>query len=185
MIQTRGVVFLGTVQFVRETYGPDAHERVIDALPLRHQSSFRVLLRDAAWRPLSDLALYAGTAQRLLAPGDASFFRRLGRFTGRFERLHGGFESMVADPEVAMRMASKVWRSLYDQGRMEYQATGEREGTLRIHDFAATRELCEANCGAIEGLCSTDSLVARVEKTACALEGHPHCEMRVTWGPPG
>ena len=183
MIQTRGVVFLGTVQFIKETYGHEAHERVLAAVPLRHQSPFLVLLRDAAWRPLSDLAVYAATAQRLLAPDDAAFFHSLGRFTGRYERLHGGFESMVASPETAMRMASKVWRSLYDVGRMEYVATGEREGVIRIHDFRATRELCQANCGAIEGLCSNDEVLASVEETVCCLDGHPCCELRMRWGP--
>lgn len=185
MIQTRGVGFLGTVQFVKESYGPEAHERVVAALPARHRSSFLVPLRDAAWRPLGDLAIYAGTAGRLLAPDDAGFFRRLGHFTGRYERLHGGFLSMVADPETAMRMAPKVWRSLYDKGRMEFVATGEREGIIRVHGFRTTRELCEANCGAIEGLCSNESVVARVEKTACILAGSAHCEMRIAWGPRG
>ena len=33
MVRVRGIAFIGAVQFVKDAYGPEAHERVVEALP--------------------------------------------------------------------------------------------------------------------------------------------------------
>jgi CheY-like chemotaxis protein len=168
----RGAILLNTVRFVRETYGPDAHPRVLKALPADHCATFLAPIRDASWHPSADLEAYVETARALLAPQDPDFERRAGYFAGRGVR-EAGFEALLVAPE---KLATVIWRALFDSGRVEVVSHGEVETLARIYDFPTTRSACQRMLGAWEGL-----LGARVEKTACVLDGSPWCEMRVLW----
>lgn len=183
MVNARGITFLSTIRFVKETYGREAHDRILAALAPRHCGTFLGPLREASWKPLADLVAYAETGRNLLAPDDPAYYRKLGLFTGRVERQMGGFAPMVADPATAMRLAPVIWSSLFDAGRMEFVVKGEREGVARITGFKTSPELCETNRGAIEGLLGTERMAASVTQTACAAEDSPYCELRVVWSP--
>lgn len=181
MVRVRGIAFIGAMQFVKDEFGPEAHERVVEALPEANRATFTVPLRDALWRPLEDLALYAGAARRLFAPEDPTFYERLGFRAGRVERDEGGFHPMVADAPTAIRLASVIWRSLYDAGRMELLPDGDGRALARIHDFPTSPALCQANGAALSGLLGSDERPVRTQQTACALDGAPFCEYRVSW----
>jgi hypothetical protein len=181
MVRVRGIAFIGAMQFVREEFGPEAHDRVLQTLPESSRATFTGPLRDAVWKPIEDLAAYAGGARRLLAPDDPRFYQRLGFRAGRVERDQGGFHPMVADAPTAIRLAGVIWRSLYDAGRMELIADGGTRALARIHDFPTSPALCEANCAALSGLLGSDERPVRTEQRACVLEGAPYCEWAVTW----
>lgn len=181
MVLVRGIAFIGAVQFVKDEFGPEAHARVVEALPEASRVTFATPLRDAVWKPLDDLAAYAGAARRLLDPHDARFYERLGFKAGRVEREQGGFHPMVADAPTAIRLAGVIWRSLYDAGRLELIADGESSALARIHDFPTSPALCQANCAALSGLLGTDQRPVRTEQLACVLDGAPFCEYRVSW----
>lgn len=183
MAQVRGIAFIGAVTFVKDAFGADAHDRVLEVLPEANRATFAGPLRDAVWRPLEDLAAYAGAARRLLAPDDPAFYAKLGFRAGRVEREQGGFHPMVASPETAIRLGPVLWRSLYDSGRMELLADGDDRARVRIHDFAATPALCTANGAALSGLLGSDERPVTSEETACVLKGDAFCEYRVTWAP--
>lgn len=181
MVRVRGIAFMGAVQFVKEEFGPQAHQRVLDALPEPNRPTFALPLRDAVWKPLDDLVTYAGTARQLLAPEDETFYARLGFRAGRVERMEGGFHPMVADAPTAIRLGAIIWRSLYDVGRMELVADGDGRAIARIHDFPTSVALCQANCAALSGLLGSDERPVRTEQAACVLDGAPCCEYRVAW----
>jgi hypothetical protein len=181
MVRVRGIAFIGAMQFVKDEFGPDAHQRVLDALPEDNRATFATPLRDAVWKPLDDLAAYAGTAKQLLAPQDDNFYVRLGFRAGRVEREEGGFHPMVVDAPTAIRLGAVIWRSLYDRGRMELIADGEGRALARIHDFPTSTALCQANCAALSGLLGSDEQPVQSEQVACVLDGAAWCEYRVTW----
>ena len=181
MVRVRGIAFIGAMQFVKEEFGPEAHTRVLEALPEASRATFGGPLRDAVWKPLDDLAAYAGTARRLLAPEDDDFYARLGFRAGRVERDEGGFHPMVVDAPTAIRLGAVIWRSLYDAGRMELSADGEGRAVARIYDFPTSTALCQANCAALSGLLGSDAHPVRTEQAACVLDGAPCCEYRVSW----
>lgn len=181
MVRVRGIAFIGAVQFVKDEFGPEAHDRVVDALPEENRASFASPLRDAVWRPIADLAAYAGAARRLFAPDDPRFYERLGFRAGRVEREQGGFHPMVADAPTAIRLAGVIWRSLYDAGRMELLPDGDGRALARIHEFPTSPALCQANCAALSGLLGSDEWPVRTEQAACVLDGAACCEYRVFW----
>ena len=181
MVRVRGIAFIGAMQFVKEEFGPEAHDRVLEALPEANRATFAAPLRDAIWRPVDDLAAYAGTARRLLSPEDPRFYERLGFRCGRVEREQGGFHPMVVDAPTSIRLASVIWRSLYDAGRMELIADAGSRALARIHDFPTSPALCMANCAALSGLLGSDESPVRTGQLACVLEGAAWCEYSVEW----
>jgi len=183
MVRVRGIAFIGSVQFVKDAYGPEGHERVVAALPSGTRGTFTAPLRDAVWKPLSELVLYAGTARELLDPTDETFYTRLGFRSGTVERSQGGFLPMVADMPTAIRLASVLWRSLYDTGRMALTPEGEGRALARVSDFPTTPALCQANCAALAGLLSSETRSVRTRQRACVLDGAPACEWDVSWDP--
>jgi hypothetical protein len=171
------------VRFVREKYGPAAHERVLQALPERHWGTFHGPVREASWEPIADLVAYMEAARRLLAPGDGDFYKQLGLFAGRQTRNTGFAALLGDDPEAASGRAQVLWRAYYDEGRLEIVEKGDGFLTARIHDFpAAHPALCKRISGFWEGCFDAEGRPpTHVEERACATQGAPYCEMRVTW----
>jgi hypothetical protein len=181
MARVRGIAVHGAIRFVTETWGSDAHQRILAQLPAERCGTFLGPLTDGAWKPLGDLGAYLETARRLFANGDPGFYRQVGRFVGRHEREHGGFKPMVADPRTSMRLAGLLWRALYDTGRCDVLSIAPDHGIVRVTGFPASRGLCLSTCGSIEGLTSGDGAEARVDEVACVLDGCPYCEFKVQW----
>ena len=171
---------INVIRYVRETHGSDRQQAVVEVVPEPHRSTFLRPIREASGAGCRPRCL-PETAQKLLASGDALFFRRVGRFSGQLERGSQGFKVMVADPSTAMRMGPVLWRSFFDVGRLEVEILGPREARTRVFDFPASRALCERRAGAWEGLLSTPELRVEVAETRCCLSGSDFCENRVLW----
>jgi hypothetical protein len=183
MVHVRGVLVLNAVRFVRETFGPAQQQAVVDQLAPEWQAAFLVPLREVSWKPLELFVGYMDAARRLLAPQDASFFRKLGAYAGRQERADSNFKIMVADPLTAMRLAPMVWRSFHDAGRLEVERVNDRESLARLYDFPPSVPMCERRCGAWQALLSGDELIAEVSETRCLRLGDACCETHTVWSP--
>jgi hypothetical protein len=118
LANVRGTLNLNTVDFVCERYGPQAHERVLRSLPSRPAATFLGPVSEASWQPLEDLVAYMERARGILAPGEPGFYRRIGFFAGQRDRQTRAFSFMLADVNTAARMASVLWRSYFDAGRL-------------------------------------------------------------------
>jgi hypothetical protein len=177
--RARGTLFLNSVDFVRETFGPSAHARVMMELPAERCGPFLGSLREASWKPVVDLVAYMETAHRLLAPDDADFHRKMGRFAGRRDRETRAFGVMLSDPTTSAKMAPKLWRAYFDKGRLEISDRGPAGATVRIHNFPTQRVICQRIAGSLEG--QQGNFAAVAEEKACVLDGDRHCEFRVTW----
>jgi hypothetical protein len=180
MARTRHTLLVNTIEYVSERFGTDAHARVVGALPAARAPRARP--SDAAWDPLEDLVAYMEAAQRLLAPDDAEFFRKLGYFAGCRDRATRAISVMVADLDTAMRMAPVIWRSFLDVGRLEVVAYAATGATLRLSDVPARPSVCQRVMGSIAGLLAVAAPGIRVAETACTSRGDPHCELRLAWG---
>ena len=43
MVRVRGIAFVGAMQFVKDEFGPEAHQQVLDALPEANRATFAML----------------------------------------------------------------------------------------------------------------------------------------------
>lgn len=155
-----------------ETYGPEAHAKVLKAMPPSRCATFLSPVREASWEPAVDLEVYTETAKAILAPDDPGFHRRAGYFAGRGVRSTG-FEAFLVDPS---KLSAFIWHGLFDTGHVKVVSHNPSETIARIHDFPTSRSACERMVGAWEGLFD-----ARVTHSACVLDGSACCEMRVSW----
>jgi hypothetical protein len=180
VIHVRGVGLGGAVGFVKHAYGRAAHEAVLARLAPEAAAAFSDL-RPAAWKPLRVLSAYIETAHVLHGKDDPGFYHDLGVFIGQFARRDGGFQPMLTTPDVAMRMASLVWKAVYDAGRMEFDIEGREGGVARVYDFPARPVLCAVNAAIIEGLATTEDRKARVVESRCQTRGSAFCQFDVSW----
>jgi hypothetical protein len=181
VVNARGGMFIHTIRFVEETFGADAHHKIVATLPASAASALTGVLREASWMPVAHLVAYMEAAKALCAPENATFFRRVGYYSGCLARTQGGFGPMVATPETANRLASTMWRAFFDAGRLAIEVPGPKAAVGRLCDFPTSRTLCQRIEGAVAGLLRSEAGVAHVEHIACAADGSPHCELHVRW----
>lgn len=181
MVAVRGSLVLNTFAFLRDLAGPDAHLQVLEGLPQETCDRLRHQVRAASWERLDDLVAYMKVAKQLHGHADPDFYRSMGQFSGRSNRDAGGFDKMLSEPGIAVRMGRLVWRALYDRGRLDVEPVTDRFVMVRIHDFLADPAYCERMCGALEGMLTSESDVAHASETRCAAQGAPYCEYEVRW----
>src|SRR5439155_289943 len=74
--------------------------------------------RETSWTPLEDLVAYMETAKAVLAPGDPTFYRKMGFYGGSHMRaLWVGIA--VSEPTKALRFCGTLWRTFFDAGWLE------------------------------------------------------------------
>ena len=99
----RGTFVLNTFDFIREHYSPAAHTMVLQMLPVPRPSLSEA--RETSWTPLEDLVAYMETAKTVLAPGDPTFYRKMGFYGGSHMRaLWVGIA--VSEPTRALRFCA-------------------------------------------------------------------------------
>lgn len=176
----RGRDLIDALAFVRESYGAEAVEKAVARLGAPEQARFQSAFREVEWYPLEALVAFLRAAKALLAPDDASFFERQGRYAA--QRQKNAFLSvMVGTPEARMLTAPTIWRMFYDVGRLEVVGDDPAAAISRILDFPTTPELCQRFRGIWEGLASTAARPAVATEPRCVLRGDPFCEFVVSY----
>jgi len=178
MTAVRGTFALNTFDFIRGHYSPAAHIMVLQMLPGQPRRSLSEA-RETSWTPLEDLVAYMETAKALLAPGDPTFYRKMGFYGGSHMRaLWVGIA--VSEPTRALRFCATLWRTFFDAGRLEVIEACPAGAILRIHDLPSPASFCQRFLGSVEGILSLSAIPVRVEDRACACRGDAYCEIFVT-----
>ncbi len=176
----RGTFVLNTFDFIREHYSPAAHTMVLQMLPVPRPSLSEA--RETSWTPLEDLVAYMETAKAVLAPGDPTFYRKMGFYGGSHMRaLWVGIA--VSEPTKALRFCGTLWRTFFDAGWLEVIEACPAGVILRIHDLPSAAPFCQRFLGSVEGVLSLSAIPVRVEERACTCRGDVYCEIFVTREP--
>jgi hypothetical protein len=163
------------VGFVQEAQGEAGLAGVRAELHPDLRASFGETLRESEWYPLSQLVAFLAAAKRAVAPGDAEFYRKQGRYAGGRQKT---FLGAMVSPEARAKLASTVWRMFFDVGTLTVVGEGE-EAASQIHGFPTTPELCQRFLGSWEGVASTPDHEAVATEARCVLRGDGYCEFRV------
>jgi hypothetical protein len=177
----RGTLFLNSAEFVRRNFGPAAHDRALGEIAHDQAAVFTGPLHEGSWKPLPALVAYMEAAKRMFGAQDDLFYQRMGYFAGRHDREHRAFRVMMSDLDTATKMATILWRTFFDMGRLEVVDRDASSAVVRIIDFPAHRALCQRFVGSIEG--QQSDLGAHAEEIGCVLLGAPCCEIRVSFKP--
>lgn len=132
---------------------------------------------------MDTLVRLAETAKRILAPGDAGFFRRSGRHNAEVG-LTGPHKAMLrpGGPVKLLETGTVLWRQFCDRGTMEVEAEGPSQAVMRVRGFKASKVLCERTTGYCERAVElAGGREVQVRKALCANDGDGLCEWRITW----
>lgn len=181
----RGTAFLGLIAYIRDTRGPDALSRVVQAAGAETQAAFSERIRKLGWYPYGAYARFLRAADAELGKGDLSFCEKLGTEASRrdlntvfafFTRLYG--------PERLVRSCTRVWLHYYrDAGHMQAVSWDPDDTVLRIHDFP---EMDPGHCRLMVGWMwrAMDLVGGRVitgSETLCTSSGGPYHEFTCRW----
>src|SRR2546430_16605474 len=93
----RGTFVLNTFDFIREHYSPAAHTMGLQMLPVPRPSLSEA--RETSWAPLEDLGAYMELAKAVFAPGDPTFYWKMG--------LYGGIHKLALWEGITICMSSR------------------------------------------------------------------------------
>jgi hypothetical protein len=169
---------------VRAELGDDAWRQVLDSMSESTQKQLGGSILSASWYPFTINHELDEAIVKVVGRGDRSIFKRIGAWSAH-ENLSGAHRSFLVPggPQAFLARTGSIYRSYYDQGHRDYEATGPTSGVMTTYEaetFSANdcltvigwHEEALAMCGARD--------VVIVEQS-CRANGAPHCRYEVRW----
>ena len=185
MISIKGSVLRSRLALVDELAPGDGRERVLARLDRGDRETLESLLA-SSWYPF-DLGCRLDEAiVSELGGGTAVFFEKLGEASAQKNLgaggVHRGFV-VPGDPQAFLAKTPLIYSYYYDQGRREYEKTGESEAVLTTRD---AETFSAPDCLTVVGwyrraleMCGARS--PRVVEEECRAKGGAVCRYRLSW----
>ncbi len=194
MGKVRGASFLGTLDFVRTTFGDDQLRKALATLPppvrdqLGHEGE---ALLASAWYDARTLSELTRAIDQTLGAGDLALARAIGKHVA-FTDVNRFFKWLfkLAGPKTIFPRAASVWSNYYDGGRYVVEDVSRGRAMLRIEGWDAADEvLCKRLEGwierALELTIGADLGAAIRETHHCAQDpsvgAHAFCRFEARW----
>ncbi|HLG13434.1 MAG TPA: TIGR02265 family protein [Blastocatellia bacterium] len=183
-MKIKGNVLAARIAYVKEHFGADQLESVIQTLPAEDQAILRGLITNVGWYSF-DLGKRLDEAiVRVLGKGEPRIFEEIGAASARknLTTVHTLFLDK-GNPQGFMSRAHVIYRSYYDTGRREYEATGPTSGVMTTYE---AETFSTFDCLTIIGwykealaMCGAKNVVMFEE--VCRAKGGEFCRYRVSW----
>lgn len=185
MISIKGSILRTRLALVDEIAPADGRDRVLARLSPGEREALTSLLA-SAWYPFElgrslDEAIVAE-----LGGGRREFFEKLGEASAEKNLgpagVHRGF-LVPGDPHAFLAKAPLIYSYYYDQGRRDYEKTGEREAVLTTRE---AETFSGPDCLTVVGwyrraleMCGATK--PRVVEEECRATGGGVCRYRLSW----
>jgi hypothetical protein len=184
-IQIKGSVLRSRLALVEELSPGDGVERVLARLPEADRRTLGSLLA-ASWYSFDLGSRLDEAIVAEIGGGRPEFFEKLGEASAEknlgLAGVHRRF-LVPGDPHAFLEKTSLIYTFYYDQGRRDYQRTGDREALLTTHD-AGTFSV--PDCLTVVGwhrraleMCGATNV--RVVEQECRARGGAVCRYAVAW----
>lgn len=179
----KGSILKSRLEFVRNEFGEDGLNKILDGLPEEDQKILGRLVA-VAWIDFEVGKRLDDAIVKALGGGSAHFFERLGEASAEVNlgTMHSAFLA-PGDPQAFLAKAPQIYRLYYDVGRREYEKVGEREGVLITRD---AETYSKPDCLTVVGwyrkaleLCGANNV--RIVEEECRATGGSVCKYRLTW----
>ena len=185
MISIKGSVLRSRLALAEELAPGDGPRRVLARLTGQEADVLGSILA-SAWYPF-DLGQRVDEAiVQELGGGRTEFFEKLGEASAEKNLgatgVHRGF-LVPGDPHAFLAKAPLIYSYYYDQGRRDYEKTGEREAVLTTRD---AETFSGPDCLTVVGwyrraleMCGATK--PRVVEEECRARGGAVCRYRLSW----
>jgi len=179
----KGSIIKSRLEFVRNEFGEEGLNRIMDSLPEEDQKVLGRLVA-VAWIDFAVGKRLDDAIVKEVGGGSTRFFERLGEASAEvnLSTLHSAFLA-PGDPKAFLAKAPQIYRLYYDVGWREFEATGEREGVLTTHE---AETYSKTDCLTVVGwyrkaleMCGATNV--RIVEEECRATGGNVCKYRVTW----
>jgi len=185
MISVKGSVLRTRLALVAELAPKDGRERVLARLDQGERDTLNSLLA-SSWYPFElgrrlDEAIVA-----VLGEGRPEFFEKLGEASAEKNLGPGGVHRgflVPGDPQSFLAKTPLIYSYYYDQGRRDYERTGETEAVLTTRD---AETFSAPDCLTVVGwyrraLEMCGARAPAVVEEECRAKGGDVCRYRLSW----
>jgi uncharacterized protein (TIGR02265 family) len=183
MQQIKGSVVKSRLAFIEEHSGKEGVNKVLATLSEDDRKALASVIT-VKWYPLELGTRLDDAIVRVLGGGKPEFFERLGAASAdkNLTTVHKAFIA-PGDPHAFLTRTPAIYSMYYEQGRREYQKTGEKSAVLTTHDAEV---FSAPDCLTIVGwhrraleMCGARSV--KVVENECRAKGAAVCRYSLSW----
>ena len=183
-MKIKGVVLRAREEFVRDHFGDDAWQRVLDELPKEDRELLQENLLAARWYPFGIGERVDKAIVDTLGNGSNRIFEDIGAKSAErnLTMEHRTFLT-PGDPQAFLKKAGIIYKFYYDTGYREYEETGPTSGVLTTYE-AETYSV--PDCLTVIGwyrkalkMCGATEI--RIVEEECRAKGGACCRYRLEW----
>jgi uncharacterized protein (TIGR02265 family) len=183
-MKIKGVILHARMEFVKEHFGEDAWNRIVETLPDEDREDLRGMLLTARWYPFKLGERLDRAIVDSLGDGSNRIFEEIGAKSAQrnLSREHKAFVTQ-GNPQAFMKKSNLIYKFYYDKGYREYEETGPTSGVLTTFD-AETYSIpdCLTVIGWYrEALKMCGAKEVRVAEEECRAKGGSCCRYRFEW----
>jgi len=185
MVSIKGSVLRARLALVDELASSDGARRVLARLDAGERSALGALLA-SAWYPFELGKRLDQAIVDELGGGRTEFFEKLGEASADKNLGDGGVHRrflVAGDPHAFLEKAPLIYSYYYDQGRRDYERTGDSEAVLTTRE---AETFSAADCRTVVGwyrraLVLCGARAPRVVEEECRASGGSVCRYRLSW----
>jgi uncharacterized protein (TIGR02265 family) len=184
-ISVKGSVLRARLALVEELAPGDGRKRVLARLEETDREALASLLA-SAWYPFELGKRLDEAIVQELGGGRGDFFERLGEASAEKNLGPGGVHRsflVPGDPHAFLAKTPLIYSHYYDQGRRDYEKTGEKEAVLTTRE---AETFSAPDCLTVVGwyrraLAMCGASAPRVVEEECRAKGGSVCRYRLAW----
>ena len=183
-MQIKGLILHAREDFVKEHFGEEAWESVLEALSDEDREILKDLVITGKWYPFEVGDHLDKAIVEVLGGGDEDVFEEVGAKSARrsLTKVHRSFLT-PGDPQAFMKKADMIYKFYYDTGRREYEQTGKNSGVMTTYD---AETFSAPDCLTVVGwykealkMCGARDV--NVVEEECRAKGGTCCRYRFSW----
>ncbi len=178
----KGGLLKARVEWMRENRTPRDSVALDESLSEKLRSKLHAIDTDA-WHPFAELIELDRAIVTVLAAGDTSVLRQIGRYSARKNRT--AFRETLTRESIHefFRTAARVHSNFQNFGTVRYKQEGEHKGRMIHSNYVSYSPLfCESAVGYYEESLALHRAVSpKVTETECQCAGATSCIFEMSW----
>ena len=181
MVRVKGSKISSKLAFVEKEYGPARRADVVAAMSPEDQEALHLVL-EVGWYPQDLYARLLETMGRVLAPGDPTFYSRIGRHTAEHQFSHSYKAYRASDLAQMLQNMVPVHSTLNEPGVMTARMEGPDRAVIVVTQPPSTPTICAVSRAFYQRAFELHGATAvSVSEPECTGTGQAACRFEIRW----